>query len=181
MRIQRSFDQIILEKFQIVIVPGYTPVKATEGVEITKRSIKRLEKALKVMRKTGTRFIAVSGGNVHPDGTPYNEAWGMKNYLMQQLDVAEDAIILDPYARHSTTNLRNVGRFMLAHKLTSALIVTSAGQSFYFSNDGISTFNKRCKDELGYQLGDLHLHGVQQTVFEPHAAVFTHGTDILDP
>jgi hypothetical protein len=67
--------------------------------------------------------------SVHPDDTPFNEAWEMRAFLLQvqllpaflertlthclpfpplQHGVPEDMIIGDFYARHTTTNLRNV-------------------------------------------------------------------------
>ena len=45
--------------------------------------------------------------SVHPDDTPFNEAWEMRSFLLQH-GVPEDMIVGDFYARHTTTNLRNV-------------------------------------------------------------------------
>ena len=57
-------------------------------------------------------FIIVSGGRVHPYHTPYNEAFEMKKYLMDVWQIPESAIIIEPHARHTTTNFRNAARIM---------------------------------------------------------------------
>ena len=71
------------------------------------------------------------------------------------MGIPDDRIIVDARARHSTTNLRNAGRYMLEHGLSRALVTTSFGQDFYFSFPNISTFNHRCRSELGHEVGRL--------------------------
>lgn len=179
--IQDQLERILQEKFHLVIVPGYTPVKTDTPTRITKTSKKRLENAVSAMKKKNIRFIMVSGGNVHPDGTPFNEAFGMKTYLMQDLGIPEEQIIIDPYARHSTTNLRNCGRFMLSYGLSRALIVTSFDQNFYFSFQGISTFAARSRSVLGYVVGKFGYVSPISSSFIPSPEVFTKGDTPLDP
>lgn len=57
-------------------------------------------------------FIIPSGGKVHPYKTKFCEAIEMKKFLMEQLDVPENAIIIEPHARHTTTNMRNTVRLI---------------------------------------------------------------------
>jgi hypothetical protein len=93
-------------------------------------------------------FLLPSGGHVHPDKTPYSEALEMKKYLMQAHGVPEDAILIDPHARHTTTNLRNASRVVLRLGLPAdkPLLVTSdAFQSVY-----ILGLAERCQEELHY-------------------------------
>jgi uncharacterized SAM-binding protein YcdF (DUF218 family) len=59
-------------------------------------------------------FIVVSGGHVHPNKTPFAEAIEMKRVLMTRYGIPEDAIVVDPHARHITTNLRNSVRLVHA-------------------------------------------------------------------
>ena len=47
-------------------------------------------------RQKKAPFILVSGGNVHPNLTPYNEALEMKMALMREFGVPENAILVDP-------------------------------------------------------------------------------------
>jgi hypothetical protein len=96
-------------------------------------------------------FLVVSGGFVHPNKTPYAEAVEMKRELMETYSVPENAILIDPHARHTTTNLRNATRLLFragAPMASPVLITTSRGQSASIESD---TFRKRCEDELGYQ------------------------------
>lgn len=95
--------------------------------------------------------IIVSGGNVHPVRTPDNEAVLMKHDLIKTHGIPEDAIIIEPFARHTTTNLRNTARRFLeleAPEGASLLLTTSASQSRYIEGD---VFRVRNENELGYQ------------------------------
>jgi DUF218 domain len=96
-------------------------------------------------------FILVSGGYVHPNHTPYAEAIEMKKALLHRFGVPESAIIVDPYARHTTTNLRNAARliFRTGAPVDKLLLVSShQDQSLYM---GSNDFVQRCATELGYQ------------------------------
>ena len=56
----------------------------------------------------------------------------MKKYLMNHLKVPENAIIMEPHARHTTTNLRNGARLIYRYGIPfdkAALTSTSRGQS----------------------------------------------------
>jgi uncharacterized SAM-binding protein YcdF (DUF218 family) len=52
-------------------------------------------------------FIIVSGGMAHPYKTKYCEAVEMKKYLVNELHVPANAVIVETQARHTTTNVRN--------------------------------------------------------------------------
>jgi hypothetical protein len=52
-------------------------------------------------------FIMVSGGTAHPYKTKYCEAVEMKKYLVNTLHIPANAVIAEPQARHTTTNVRN--------------------------------------------------------------------------
>lgn len=95
-------------------------------------------------------FLIVSGGHVHPNKTPYNEALEMKRALVAQ-GVPADAILIDPYARHTTTNLRNAARLLFragAPVDRPFLVTSSRSQSAYI---GGPVFTERNTAELGYQ------------------------------
>ncbi|CDS92507.1 conserved exported hypothetical protein [Sphingobacterium sp. PM2-P1-29] len=93
-------------------------------------------------------FIVVSGGRVHPYKTPYIEALEMKRYLMQVLGVPEEAILIDPHARHTTTNLRNTARILLTYGFPADkfAIVNSSVPHI----DAVQNMADRCIRELGY-------------------------------
>jgi len=94
-------------------------------------------------------FIMVSGGRVHPYKTKYSEAYEMKRFMMNTLDIPESAIIMEPHARHTTTNIRNCVRLMFRYGIPMdkpAITSTLRSQSFYITK----TVPERSKNELGY-------------------------------
>lgn len=101
-------------------------------------------------------FIIVSGGKVHPYHTPYCEAEQMKQYLMDVWKIPEEAVIMEPHARHTTTNVRNAGRILWREGFPvdkPALITSSLSHIDYVLNDG---FKQRFLKELQtvpYRLG----------------------------
>jgi hypothetical protein len=143
----------------------------------------RVEHAASYLKESGAALILTSGGNVHPDGTPFNEAYQMKQTLVREFAVPADRIVIDPYARHSTTNLRNAGRFMLAYNVSSATIVTDLAQTFLFSHPGLSTFDSTCEKTLGYRVGELRPgSSLMHTHFVPAPEVWTrNGAEPRDP
>jgi DUF218 domain-containing protein len=162
--------------YQVLIVPGFTPLGAKEPVRMHPEQRARLEQAVQDFRAGLAPFILLSGGNVHPPGTPYHEALEMKRELLG-MGVPEERIIVDARARHSTTNLRNAGRYMLDHGLSRALVTTSFGQDFYFSFPGLSTFHHRSRSELGYEVGRLGDEQLGDGI-DTHHSSFTPAPDV---
>ncbi len=173
--------QALLKKPTLIVVPGFTPVKTTIPIQLHEVSQRRVRTALEQAPKN--RLFLFSGGNVHPEGTPYNEAYEMKQFAMRSLEVPEEEIVIDPYARHSTTNLRNAGRFMKVFGFKKATIVTSFDQAFYYGFQIISTFELRCRSELGYSLGEMKALDLDlsRLSFSPSDDVDRPGDDPLDP
>ena len=159
--------------FDALIVPGYTPLRASRplGVRDLSAAQQRLDLALKLYRNGVAPVVIVSGGCVYPPGTPINEALSMREYLLDE-GCPEPAILIEPYARHTTTNLRNAGRILRECGRSRGLIVTGFdspvfSQAFYLSNPMLSTFFERCRHELGYIPGELRAHAEHQIAFSP--------------
>ncbi|MFN7916338.1 MAG: YdcF family protein [Vicinamibacterales bacterium] len=96
-------------------------------------------------------LIIVSGGYVHPKHSQYAEAIEMKRVLMHEFGVPEDAIIVDPHARHTTTNVRNAARLMFRYGVPTdrpALITT---QQYHLDSIAADAFDERNERELGYR------------------------------
>ncbi len=168
-------------QYDLLIVPGYTPDNEDKpDATVHPIAAERLDEAIALYKQRKARIILVAGGNVHPAGTPYTEAMTMKAYLLKQ-GIPERAIVVEPCARHSTTNLRNAGRFMLKYHLRTALVVTSLDQSFYFGKGTLSTFDLRSRAQLGYVVGRLKSASATTVEFAPSKAVLRVGTDPLDP
>ena len=167
--------------YDLIVVPGFTPLDATEPTStVHPTAAARLDDAIAAYRHGLAPVILVTGGNVHPDGTPFNEAMLMKRYLVSQ-KVPAGAIIVEPCARHSHTNLRNAGRFMLSYGLLTALVVTSRDQAFYFANPKMSGFDERCAVDLGYLVGTFQPQPEGRVAFRPSDRVRMRGVDPLDP
>ncbi len=100
-------------------------------------------------------FIIVSGGNVHPNRTPFNEAIEMKRFLVTEHGIPADRILIEPHARHTTTNLRNCARLLLAAGFPidrPALVVSDHRTIQYIGGGELAQRNLR---EMGVQPGRL--------------------------
>jgi hypothetical protein len=98
-------------------------------------------------------FIIVSGGRAHPFNTRYTEAVEMRAALIARYGIPADRIVIDPHARHTTTNLRNAARLLMAMgaPLTrDMLVVCNPMQS---ATIGSESFVGRNMRELGYVPG----------------------------
>lgn len=139
-------------KYTAILVPGAGPDRP--DVSLDPWAKMRIELAVARFQNGDAPFIIVSGGNVHPSQTPFNEAFEMKKSLMRDFGIPPDAILIDPHARrHTTTNLRNAARLALRYGMPSdrpMLITSDASQSAYISG---TVFRDRCLKELGYLPG----------------------------
>lgn len=143
----------------------------------------RLSIAADMFARGVAPFIIVSGGNVHPNRTPFNEAVEMKRLLITQYGVPADRILIEPHARHTTTNLRNCARLLLAAKFPTdrpALVVADHRTIQYISSDVLAQRNLA---EMGVQPGRLTPGPDQFTlVFAPDPISFhVEAIDPLDP
>lgn len=123
-------------KYSLILVPGLGP--ETPGVRLDSGAISRLKDGAIRFRQGAAPFIVVSGGNVHPFKTPYNEAVEMKKYLVSELKIPNEAIFIEPHARHTTTNLRNTNRIIYNFAIPAdkpVLIVTDTSQTNYISGN----------------------------------------------
>ncbi|WP_147676680.1 YdcF family protein [Algibacter pacificus] len=101
-------------------------------------------------QKKNAPIIIVSGGHAHPFRAPFAEAIEMKKELINRYHIPENRILIDPHARHTTTNLRNAVRLIVNSDMPFdklGLVVTNNGHSDYVGDD---RFINRCKKELGY-------------------------------
>ncbi len=134
--------------YSAIVVPGAGNDRP--GVRLSASGKLRDEIAAKRFREGKAPFVIVSSGHVHPSQTEYSEAIEMKRDLMTRFGIPASAIIADPHARHTTTNMRNAARLMYRYGLPfdkKALVSTDASQSAYIEN---KSFDQRCLDELGY-------------------------------
>jgi len=135
--------------YSVIVIPGSGPDRMTWALSPYGKL--RLEIAVRRYKDRKAPLILVSGGYVHPNETPYNEAMEMKISLIEDFGIPAEAILVDPHARHTTTNLRIAARLMYRYGIPfdrKALVTTDAFQSTYIEGEA---FAKRCDEELGYQ------------------------------
>jgi hypothetical protein len=135
--------------YTVIVVPGAGSERTAWALSPAAKQ--RAEIAARRYRQGTAPLILVSGGYVHPNQTPYAEAIEMKRSLMNDYGVPESAILVDPHARHTTTNMRNAARLMYRYGIPfdrKGLITTDSYQSTYIESD---VFVKRNATELGYQ------------------------------
>ncbi|HTJ13286.1 MAG TPA: YdcF family protein [Dinghuibacter sp.] len=133
--------------YSAIVLPGEGPENDWAMSPVGKYRCQLGEEAYRAGKAP---FIIVSGGFVHPFQTPYCEAVEMKDYLVHTLGIPDEAVILEPHARHTTTNIRNANRIMLRQGFPSdkrVLCVSTAGQAAYIL---APFFAGRCKFEMGY-------------------------------
>ena len=136
-------------QYAALVVPGEGPTNATTALNPV--GAMRCDLAAQRYMAGLAPFILLTGGHVHPDRTTYSEAIEMKRYLRTTFSIPESAIFVDPYARHTTTNLRNATRILLragVPRSATVLIVSDAIQSAYIQAD---VFAVRCDDELHFR------------------------------
>lgn len=95
-------------------------------------------------------IIVVSGANVHPRGTTYYEAYEMRKALIEDYSVPADAILVEPFARHTTTNVRNTCRLLksVGAPLDQTAVMVSNVDHINYA--GSETFTARSMNDLGY-------------------------------
>ncbi len=135
-----------------ILVPGAGPDNLT--TPLSGEGMLRCKFAARQYFAGKAPFVVVSGGAVHPFKTKYNEAVEMRRYMINTLHLPAYAVIIEPHARHTTTNLRNDVRIAFRYGMPMtkpALIVTDR-----YQNDFIMNMDKRCMAEMGfvpYKLG----------------------------
>lgn len=98
-------------------------------------------------------FIIVSGAAVHPRGTRFVEAVEMRRALIERYGVPAHAIVIEPYARHTTTNLRNAARLLMSMKAPMDRDALILSDPRHIDAVGSAEFVARNERELGYQPG----------------------------
>ena len=134
--------------YSVIVVPGAG--NDLPGFRLSPEGKLRDEIAAKRFREGKAPFVLVSGGFVHPSQTEFAEAIEMKRDLILRFGIPAGAILIDPHARHTTTNMRNAARLMYRYGMPfdkKALVTTDPPQSQNIESAG---FEKRCVEELGY-------------------------------
>ncbi|RYY29991.1 MAG: YdcF family protein, partial [Chitinophagaceae bacterium] len=162
-----------------MLVPGLGPQRA--DIRLDPGAARRCELAANRFKKGEAPFIIVSGGHVHPPQTPYNEAIEMRKYLVNELKIPASAVIIEPHARHTITNIRNAARLIYLFGMPAdkpVKIVSDDLQSAY-----IFMLKGRFMTELGYlPYKGLNRDPTGAPLFYPDLSCFKRNPyDPLDP
>lgn len=131
-------------KYSVILIPGAGP--DDPKMALSAEGMLRCRLAALLYKQGLAPFIVSSGGKVHPYKTPFCEATEQKKYLIEKLGIPENAIIIDPHARHTTTNMRNTVRLIFRYGIPfekPGITCTTRGQSAMIEN-----MIPRCLKEL---------------------------------
>jgi hypothetical protein len=161
-------------------------VLGSGGQDLTTRlspiGARRTDVAAELFLQHKAPLIIVSGGHVHPMQTPYCEAIEMKKYLMEKYKIAEANILVEPQARHTTTNFRNAARLAFRYRIPTALALVTSSES-HITSSSSEEFRTRCLNELGYfPMEFIKRISPVEAEFKPSiASLFFDANDPLDP
>ncbi len=146
----KAIPSIQWDKFaySVIVVPGAGP--SDPNTALSEAGRRRTTLAAEAYHAGKAPFILVSGGYVHPSQTRFAEAIEMKKALLKDFNVPEAAIIVDPHARHTTTNMRDAAREIYRYNMPMnkpALVISDAAQVGYIAGQ---SFADRCLKEMGY-------------------------------
>jgi hypothetical protein len=144
---------------------------------------KRADVAAQLFLDHKAPLIIMSGGHVHPMQTPYCEAIEMKKYVMEKFKIPETSILIEPHARHTTTNFRNAARIAFRFRLPTdlkALVTSSEDHITYTIGE---EFRVRCLKEFGYfPVEVIKRVSPTEAEFKPSVtSLFFDSSDPLDP
>ncbi|HMH42692.1 MAG TPA: YdcF family protein [Pyrinomonadaceae bacterium] len=166
--------------YSFILVLGSGP---SDSARISKIGAQRADQGAQLFLEHKAPLIILSGGHAHPMQTPFSEAIEMKKYLMAKYKIAAQSILIDPYARHTTTNFRNAARLVFRYGIPAdlkALVTSSEDHITYTTKED---FRTRCLKELGYfPLEWITRASPTSAEFKPSvASLFFEANDPLDP
>lgn len=164
-------------EYAAIIIPGQGPDNLQSPLSYGGKLRLKFAAQMFLSNTSLAPFIMPSGGNVHPGHTTHNEGENMRSWLIEQYQIPEDRIIVEPHARHTTTNLRNAARDLMELKYPKnkkLLVVTNPSQRDYINSEG---FSNRSQVQLGYSLGKIG------PVVEPWGVEYIPSEDVtfIDP
>jgi hypothetical protein len=166
--------------YSFILVLGSGPA---DSAKLSQIGTKRADQAAQLFLAHKAPLVIFSGGHVHPMQTPFCEAIEMKKYVMEKYKIPEKSILIEPYARHTTTNFRNAARLVFRYGIPTdlkALVTSSEDHIALTTKEG---FRIRCSTELGYSPMEFITQiSPVAAEFEPSvASLFFDANDPLDP
>lgn len=166
--------------YTVILVPGHSPELAYEPLNPNAKL--RIRRGIESYRAGMAPVIVVSGGTLRPVGTTFNEALEMKRHILSTYpDIPASAILIDPVARHTTTNMRNTVRLIMKYGAPLERPALVVGNSV--PNIASERFRLRCTEELGYvPFEPIQRLDFERLSFRPLAVSRHHdASDPMDP
>ncbi len=135
-------------QYSCILVPGIGPEVPDQPLSPGGKA--NVELAAAAFKARRAPYLLVSGGYVHPNQTRFCEAIEMRRELIDHLGIPADAILIDPHARHTTTNLRNANRLIYRYGLPFDKPVLITCNARAITGIAAPAFARRCARELGY-------------------------------
>ncbi|HEX3084531.1 MAG TPA: YdcF family protein [Pyrinomonadaceae bacterium] len=132
--------------YSFILVLGSGPA---DSARLSPIGAQRADVGAQLFLEHKAPLIILSGGHVHPLQTPYCEAIEMKKYVMEKYKIPEANILVEPQARHTTTNFRNGARLAFRYRIPTTLALVTSSESHITSSTS-EEFRTRCLHELGY-------------------------------
>ena len=166
--------------YSFILVLGAGPA---DSARISQIGAKRADQAAQLFLQHRAPLIIFSGGHVHPMQTPFSEAIEMKQYVMEKFKIPEQSILIDPYARHTTTNFRNAARLAFRYGIPADLKAVVTSSEDHIASTTKESFRSRCLKELGYfPMEFINRISPVAAEFKPSvASLFFDANDPLDP
>lgn len=170
-------------QYSMIVVLGDAPNSSGDLPNISQGGMERSDRGIDLFNQGLAPIIAFTGSNIAPFQTSFHEAIEMKNYVMQQHNIPESKILVEPHARHTTTNLRNISRLIYKYKIPSdkkVLVTTSVTHSDYVTSN---QFLNRSMNEMNHIPVEFHNRISNREVeFTPLIKVLhLNSVDPLDP
>ncbi len=167
----------------LILVLGDSPNSPGDAINLSESAKKRLITAADRYHTGVAPLLLISGANVYPFQTSYHEAIEMKKYLLENFNIPEEAVLVDPHARHTTTNFRNTSRQIYRYGLPknkACLAVATASHMDYIMSP---SFQSRCMKDLGYfpLLNPKRLNPTDIEFYPVIYALHIDPSDPLDP
>ena len=166
--------------YSFILVLGSGP---QDSSRVSPLGAKRADQGAQLFLERKAPILILSGGHVHPMQTPFNEAIEMKKYVMEKFKIPAKSILINPYARHTTTNFRNAARLVFRYGIPTdrkGLVTSSEDHIAVTTKEG---FRIRCSTELGYfPMEFITRISPVAAEFKPSvASLFFDANDPLDP
>lgn len=132
--------------YSVILVLGAGPDNYLQPLNpVAKISLRN---AAAKFREGAAPFIMLSGGKVHPYKTPNIEAVHMKQHLIQKLGIPEINIMIEPHARHTTSNIRNAARIIYRNGIPPGKPMLVCSTEAHISTICRKSFEERCLREI---------------------------------